>query len=143
LVGTVLLSSAALAAGPNYKLASKVKVPFGKADEFYILDIADVDGDGADDFAVSAMTTGGNFTGGAAKPGDKVHSFVVRNNTKSGKLELTDLGEDGLTWRTRLQVLGDGGTGTVAVAFLKDPTRKCSDLVVLRRNSNLERYVCK
>jgi hypothetical protein len=93
-------SSWAASAPPKYKLTDKSTIPFGtKVDEVYFVGIYDIDGDGAEDFAVSGESTGGNFAG-KPKPGPLVDGFVVRNDPVKGKLTAFDLGPDSGTHRT-------------------------------------------
>lgn len=74
----------------NFKRTSVVEVPYGgKIEEVYVLDVFDIDADGADDFAVS----GGVYDDKL----DQLHTFIVRNNTDTGKPQLFDLGDEGLT----------------------------------------------
>jgi hypothetical protein len=83
----------------SYKPTNTVAVPFGAEIAIpYILDEADIDGDGTEDFALSAMVSVRNKSS-TAKAGF-VHSFIALNDPISSKLELYDLGDDGLTQRT-------------------------------------------
>lgn len=82
--------------GLRYRQSFKTDIPFVKGinwlNDTYILDVADADGDGAEDFVVS----------GAANPdwGKKLDSFLVINRPGKGRLETLKLGKEGLTDRT-------------------------------------------
>jgi hypothetical protein len=77
----------------TYKRGAEIALPYGgKIDDAVVLDVFDIDGDGADDLAVA-----GKVESAAHAP---VHSFIIRNNTDTGKPQVFDLGEDGLTRRT-------------------------------------------
>ncbi len=94
----------------SFKPGAKSKVDFGarqQDDGSYILDVGDIDGDGAEDFLLSAETEW------SANP-RPVRSFVVRNNPVSGGFDATDLGEGGLTMRTWAgEILHDPVDGAV------------------------------
>lgn len=93
---------------PTYKLVATIPVKFGTVwgPDQYIIDTFDVDGDGADDFAISSMTkppddafkksaTTRNFSGLPFE-----HSFLVRNLPAKHSFELIDLGDAGMSHRT-------------------------------------------
>lgn len=94
--GPVLADSAS---PPKYKRTFGGKLNFGQQIQIpYILDSADADGDGHDDFAVGAKIIpprGGNVL--AAK---KIPSFLVQNVPQTGQLRPYNLGENGMTHRT-------------------------------------------
>ncbi len=103
----VLIGSSAQAIGPAYYLVSQQAVPFGTpVDEVYIVDSFDVDGDGADDLALSAMIHVPNDNWDPNRPKRDfskmpfVHSFLVQNLPTDKKFKLIDLGQDGMTQRT-------------------------------------------
>ncbi|MBI4923683.1 MAG: hypothetical protein HY834_18240 [Devosia nanyangense] len=77
----------------SFKRGSVTSLPFGGAiNEVFVLDVFDVDDDGTDDLAVS-----GKVKNGKQSP---VHTFIIRNNTDTGKPQVIDLGEAGLTRST-------------------------------------------
>lgn len=77
----------------QYRKGASITLPYGgRIDDAVVLDILDIDGDGAEDFAVA-----GKVESAERAP---VHSFIIRNNTDTGKPQVFDLGEDGLTRRT-------------------------------------------
>jgi len=125
-VALVAISAVNVRAGgaalPNYKQTLAMKVRLApKVPEVYILDVFDVDGDGAADFAISGESTGSSPLNGKPTPGPLVHEFVVRNDAHTGKLSAFDLGPDALTHRTW------------AGMFYKDP-RDGKVFLVLGRN---------
>jgi len=95
-IGVAVMTAPACAADPKltYKSVFSTKLPFGgKVAEAYIPGSFDVDGDGAEDFAVT----------GLAREDAKntiLHSFIVRNDAAGKNLQVTDLGDDGLTRNT-------------------------------------------
>ncbi len=103
IVMVVAAKGAAVAASSpkslSYHLVSKQKVPFGAPIERpYVLDSFDVNGDGADDFAISAQT---KVTNTRDYTKNKfVHSLFVLNDLANNTFTTFDLGEPGLTQRT-------------------------------------------
>jgi hypothetical protein len=95
----VLASPAADAGAPGYKNTSSISVPFGQGIETpYILDTADLDGDGWEDFALS-----GKVRVGAAKTlqqAGQIASFVALNDRGARAVRLYGLGAAGMTHRT-------------------------------------------
>jgi hypothetical protein len=102
----------------TYKLATKQTVDFGGRLEFgYILDVFDVNGDGADDFAMSGQTY---VTGKENVRNEKlISSFLVQNGTK-GKFRMIDLGDGGLTRRTWDARFLRGPSGETLLALGRD-----------------------
>ena len=102
----------------TYKLAAKQTVNFGGRLEFgYILDVFDVNGDGADDFAISGQTY---VTGKENVRNEKlISSFLVQNGTK-GKFRMINLGKGGLTRRTWDARFLRGPSGETLLALGRD-----------------------
>jgi hypothetical protein len=88
----------------NFKRGAVVSLPYGgPINEVYVLDVFDVDGDGADDLAVAGKVENGDQS--------PVHSFIIRNNTDTGKPQVIDLGELGETrsaWHGKFYREADG-----------------------------------
>ena len=84
----------------SYKLFGPAqKIRFGgPIDTPYILDTFDVNGDGADDFAVSAKTWVTNRKDYLKNK--FIHSSLVLNNPVKSTFKILDLGEAGMTQRT-------------------------------------------
>lgn len=84
---------------PKYRQTFAARVPFARPIQIpYIIDSADANGDGYDDFAV-----GGKIApprGGDVLTAPKIHSFLVQNLPESGDLRIYDLGPGSLTHRT-------------------------------------------
>ncbi len=84
---------------PRYKATYSIKLEFGRRIEIpYILDSADVDSDGYDDFAVGAKIEPPQGKNVLKAP--KIYSFLVQNVPSSGEFRPYNLGEDSLTHRT-------------------------------------------
>jgi len=84
---------------PRYTATYSTKLEFGRRIEIpYILDSADVDGDGYDDFAVGAKIEPPQGKNVLKAP--KIHSFLVQNVPSSGEFRSYNLGKDSLTHRT-------------------------------------------
>ena len=83
---------------PRYTATYSTKLEFGRRIEIpYILDSADVDGDGFDDFAVGAKIVPPQ---GNVLKAPKIYSFLVQNVPSSGEFRSYNLGKDSLTHRT-------------------------------------------
>lgn len=93
---------------PKYRQTFAGRVPFSRPIQIpYIIDSADVDGDGHDDFAV-----GGKIVpprGSDVLDAPKIQSFLVQNQPASGDLRLYDLGPSSLTHRTWAGAFVSGG----------------------------------
>lgn len=87
-----------LADAIDYQLSSTERVDFGsRIDTPYILDVADIDRDGADDFALSAKTR--LIDKNNPEKNKSIRSFLVLNRPRKA-FEVIDLGENGFTQRT-------------------------------------------
>ena len=102
----------------TYKLAAKQNVEFGSRIGYpYILDVFDVNGDGADDFAISGMT---HVTGQENERNEKlISSFLVVSRAED-KFDVIDLGEGGLTRRTWDAKFLKGPRGETLLALGRD-----------------------
>ena len=84
---------------PSYQLTWRSKIDFGaKIQILYILDTYDVDGDGAEDFAIGAKiepVDRSDFLNNK-----KINSFMVHNDAANGRFVPYNLGPDSLTHRT-------------------------------------------
>jgi hypothetical protein len=84
---------------PNYKATYSTRIEFGRSIEIpYILDSADVDGDGFDDFAVGAKIV--PPPGRNVLKAPKIPSFLVQNIPSRSEFRPYNLGADSLTHRT-------------------------------------------
>lgn len=84
---------------PRYKRTYSVKLNFGHPIQIpFVLDSGDADGDGFDDFAVSAKIVPPRNSDVLKAP--KIYSFLVQNLPKTGKLRPYNLGENSLTHQT-------------------------------------------
>ena len=99
---------------PKYRQTFAARVPFARPIQIpYIIDSADANGDGYDDFAV-----GGKIApprGGDVLTAPKIHSFLVQNLPESGDLRIYDLGPGSLTHRTWAGAFVPSEKGTMFV----------------------------
>ncbi len=101
-----------------YELATRQKVEFGFGIEYpYILDVFDVNGDGADDFAISGMT---RMTGQAHERLENPISSLLVVTRPDGEFDVIDLGEGGLTRRTWDAKFLKGPRGKTLLALGRD-----------------------